>query len=390
MDAPVNTVAENMPKRAEGAVLISVAALLLVAAPVLACFSQADLCAVEVVLSKPGVSYDLSKLNVEQVEPGVYAYRSPADSRLLVLISEQRLRPESGEKFLAVRVQVPLRRVLVHKLGWQASCSEKLVYGPVELELNSGIGEASLDLGVLNLTEAAILMFKPVLEASGASKLSAGGVLELHGEKDSYRINTPCIAAFDKECVRIAVIIPGYDVPMEVEAGTYTVKAVVSWASSSSVKGEFRVHVLSCPPKPQEDIEETVAPAYNVSHDELAAVLRAELEWLTRAGVVSGLSSEDVEAITGAAHVGYAGWNSRLIWWDGGWRPYYEAGVAVLVRCVAAPPQVMNLEAVELIPYRAESGGTAVAQNLIPLYVSAAVALTAALIVAAALLRRYW
>ena len=63
--------------------------------PAFACFSPADPYAVEVLLNKPGVSYDLSKLSqqseVVQTPSGAYVYRSRYDERLIVALSEQGL-----------------------------------------------------------------------------------------------------------------------------------------------------------------------------------------------------------------------------------------------------------------------------------------------------------
>ncbi|MEM2598005.1 MAG: hypothetical protein QXT50_05015, partial [Thermofilum sp.] len=129
-------------KKLGKAALALLAALLFSAVSVLACFSQADLYAVEVVLNKPNVTYDLSKLRVEQVEPGVYAYRSPVDSRLVVALSELELPPWSG-KFLGVRVQVPLRTVLQQAYSCGVELATVTVLGPLEVELDAGEGEVS-------------------------------------------------------------------------------------------------------------------------------------------------------------------------------------------------------------------------------------------------------
>ena len=87
------------PAAAESGLALVFAALLILAstlaAPALACFSPADPYAVEVLLNKPGVSYDLPKLSqmdgVVQTPSGAYVYKSRHDDRLLVVISEQGL-----------------------------------------------------------------------------------------------------------------------------------------------------------------------------------------------------------------------------------------------------------------------------------------------------------
>ena len=77
-----------------------VAILALSGALSLACYSPADAYAVEVVLNKPGVSYNLSKLaGVECVVAvsyfgsyAAYAYKSHYDDRLVVVVSKQGLK----------------------------------------------------------------------------------------------------------------------------------------------------------------------------------------------------------------------------------------------------------------------------------------------------------
>ncbi|MEM2824166.1 MAG: hypothetical protein QXF69_08705, partial [Thermofilaceae archaeon] len=75
-----------------------------------ACFSPADIYAVEVVLNKPGVEYDLSKLTgaseIEYANGVGYAYQSHFDPRLIIVLSEQRVNDDA--KHLAVRVQAPV------------------------------------------------------------------------------------------------------------------------------------------------------------------------------------------------------------------------------------------------------------------------------------------
>jgi len=67
----------------------------------------------------------------------------------------------------------------------------------------------------------------------------------------------------------------------------------------------------------EESRDSRFVPAYNISEEEVKEALRRELEWLLENGVISGLSGDDVEAIVSAAKLGYAGWNGRLVWFNG-------------------------------------------------------------------------
>ncbi|MEM3944153.1 MAG: hypothetical protein QXJ59_08695, partial [Thermofilaceae archaeon] len=97
-----------MSGKTASAVLVLVTAVVLPL--VAACFSPADVYAVEVVLNKPGVEYDLSRLTgaseIEYANGVGYAYRSHFDPRLIIVLSEQRVNDDA--KHLAVRVQAPV------------------------------------------------------------------------------------------------------------------------------------------------------------------------------------------------------------------------------------------------------------------------------------------
>ena len=79
-------------------------------------------------------------------------------------------------------------------------------------------------------------------------------------------------------------------------------------------------------------------PAYDVSEEDIREALRAELKWLSESGVISGLSEDDIETIASTAELGYAGWNGRLVWSEGRWVPYSSTEGAVVLRCVGVPP----------------------------------------------------
>ena len=130
---------------AVGCALAAVIAAL--ASPALAaCFGAADLYAVEVVLNKPGVEYDLAKLagaeGVAEVDYFIayaaYMYRSHYDERLVVVVSVQGLRyanvraAGSGPAFaVAVRgLRVSVERLAEgvdrarSELGWRVEARE--------------------------------------------------------------------------------------------------------------------------------------------------------------------------------------------------------------------------------------------------------------------------
>ncbi|MEM1690919.1 MAG: hypothetical protein QXG48_03980 [Thermofilaceae archaeon] len=377
-----------------------------------ACFSPADIYAVEVVLNKPGVEYDLSKLTgareIEYANGVGYAYRSHSDPRLIVVLSEQRVNDDA--KHLAVRVQAPVawREYKTLTCSIPPPCHSNLRES-ISLPVSPREGEAEVALGTLTLNSSCYLRFKPVLSAQteGNASLIVSGSLLLKEvvEGIEYRISMPCLLSVGEGCARILALIPGYDAPMLVKPGAYEVTLTLSWSTStqttltvlrlniecsctpwaplprelgweleegvltkriggatlrvsssggfcqiviegaadlSEVKGEleklFEAISLGAELIRKCELVETVDSrltlAEQVSEDDVKAALKAELEWLVENRVVSGLEPADTALIAAAAKLGYAGWNQRLVWYEGGWIPYSQVPGATLVRCV--------------------------------------------------------
>lgn len=82
-------------------------------------------------------------------------------------------------------------------------------------------------------------------------KIILGGVLTLRGEKLTYKISMPGFVATEP-FVRIMMVIPGYDAPLEIEPGKYAVDLEIFWdakghatviAELNIVEGEFKVRI---------------------------------------------------------------------------------------------------------------------------------------------------
>ncbi|MCD6507619.1 hypothetical protein J7M22_13475 [Candidatus Poribacteria bacterium] len=62
------------------------------------------------------------------------------------------------------------------------------------------------------------------------------------------------------------------------------------------------------------------------------AAMKLELKWLSANGVIKGVTDEDVKGISEAIKAGTAGWNSRVVFDEGRWQPYYETKNPMLLR----------------------------------------------------------
>ena len=65
---------------------------------------------------------------------------------------------------------------------------------------------------------------------------------------------------------------------------------------------------------------------------DFGASMKTELERLMDDGVITGLTDGDVDEIASASVRGAAGFNSRIVYEDGGWIPYRETGNPIMLR----------------------------------------------------------
>ena len=420
----------------------------------LACTTPADRYAVEVVLNKPGVRYDLSKLagleGVASVEYfgaySAYAYRSRYDGRLVVVVSEQELeyaaRPSSDEFVTVVSVKgldITLEQVSVDaeeirdRLGWDVEPVPlppipggralglvfiKAVDGAevrVLLRVAESAGESrgcAVELGLMvrGVDEVSDELASKIRSEIGAL-LDEVGLPQLKGLLKTHMIKGALVRRplEQEKYVAVRVQIPMKQIVITTTMHTCSISVKVNplelkveearklgwggWVKrdiendfvsfalakslgevrlrlegkgaggevhlslrvegadelSAAVLGEFKEALKAmgldeglvdkCPFRRFEEPRDfRPAPAYDVSESDLKGALKAELEWLVENGVISGLSKDDVRAIVSAAKLGYAGWNSRLVWSNGKWVPYHSTEGAMVLRCVGAVP----------------------------------------------------
>ena len=72
----------------------------------------------------------------------------------------------------------------------------------------------------------------------------------------------------------------------------------------------------------EEIITNTNFASGNVDVFNFSEALRIELSWLRDNKVISGLDDEDINEIAGEAREGTAGYNSRIVYFEGSWLPY--------------------------------------------------------------------
>ena len=115
----------------------------------------------------------------------------------------------------------------------------------VGLNIDSGRGSATYkDLATVRVPEETCIVFRPSLErVEGNFTLLLGGILTLKPLEggETYTIHMPCLVERGTRCVRIQTVIPGYDEPMSVKPGTYSVSLQLTWTASG--KGSFHLAI---------------------------------------------------------------------------------------------------------------------------------------------------
>ena len=324
--------------------------LLMLSLPLaVACFSPKDRYAVEVVLNKPGITY-----NPNATVPGVLN----VGERSFVM------RLWNGSDGLHVRVEIPQKR----ETGAYWSYSGVLVITEGNLSQLTKMGwigtsmvKNGSSVNVFKKGNVTLKISFPKKECSSDSDCATGGCSgEICAPKwEAGKIASPCVYAKWYDCLKLT--------------SCGCVNGTCSWKPNpafekclkehgvdpSKVIRAGRVRVEATGPNPEE-LEKALkeffsvvginctnitllsgsreGPAYRPEEVNASKVVKAALSELLRDGAVKGLSDRDIEEISAIANWGDAGWNSRIGWYETkngtfAWIPYYESKDPQLVRC---------------------------------------------------------
>ena len=92
--------------------------------------------------------------------------------------------------------------------------------------------------------------FKASGEENGNASIIMSGTIILTNDKGKvYKIPMPCFLDSGVGCVRIAVVIPGYDDYLYLPPGKYTLSLVLSWTNASG-QGELHITIDAEAEKP--------------------------------------------------------------------------------------------------------------------------------------------
>lgn len=114
----------------------------------------------------------------------------------------------------------------------------------VELDISTEKGMKDFgEIALIDIKKPDVLRFKLIdWDIRGLQSLSLSAKVHLVSKGANYSINMPCILCFNASCTRVTVIIPGYDVPLRIEPGNYSLRLEVYWFEAKH-SGKVRLSI---------------------------------------------------------------------------------------------------------------------------------------------------
>ena len=320
-------------------------ALLAIAAVVIAgtshaCVSPEDPYSVEVLLNKPGLSYDLSTLksaeNVVDVNPEligvsgeVVVYKSHYHEDLAAIMYESSI--ETAEETISVRLTPKVHEVTEYRYKTKAQISK------TEFEPHQNFSHLT--------TPEELQIPGWTIKQSGVSCVADECFYSYSAE---YKKNDNWIeiSFFPPERTRGGIEI---DIETNKELSEKLKNEILNVISSMFYLGKPDFQKITDALHEMEKEEMKVPePVFNFTDEEAKEALKTELEWLSNTRIVKGLSDEDIQEIKNTTKVGYAGYNSRIFYEDGKWIPYSESENPEMTRVKAVAVCSFSLKGIQI------------------------------------------
>ncbi len=302
--------------------VLSMLLILVFAFQATACFNPTDMFATEVVLNKPGASYDLelirSAANVS-FEEGAFVYRSHFDKRVAAILEPiDESGPAEMLKGLSVKIQIPTRNVITTRVSTIVRFElENVVMGVADKDFLASLG---YEVGVFGRDIAP----PPV---PGDDDIVPNTVsISLRKENVSLNINHHQIDGQDR--VEFSADIE------EPAAFTDELKAEFKKILTSLALDETALDRVD-PEVVKIDLED-LAEAVDVDKDsfDFKSAMKTELDWLATSEIISGVDDRDIAETAEVAEAGCAGWNARIVYYKENWLPYNQTDGPMLFRDV--------------------------------------------------------
>ncbi len=129
-------------------------------------------------------------------------------------------------------------------VGVKQEYNSSTVAVDVELNIDSKEGVKLINLGSLNIPTGNIVIKKELSRYEGNFTLVLNGELLLSSDKRNYSIGMPCLLDLGGQCFRILMLIPGYDVPLNVEGGYYNLTLILRWNAEGVGKFNLKLFLV--------------------------------------------------------------------------------------------------------------------------------------------------
>lgn len=95
----------------------------------------------------------------------------------------------------------------------------------------------------IRLSEDTYIQFKAEPQSiTGNLTIVMNGKAILSSPTQKYVVKMPCILSYNTQCIRILMLIPGYDEPMKVPRGEYNITLIISWDKAEG-EGEINLKI---------------------------------------------------------------------------------------------------------------------------------------------------
>ena len=259
-----------------------------------ACISPYDNYAYEILMNKPGISFNIEKLRQLCVEVGSkYIKPSITDSRVFIIIYSVDLKELNLGEGLAYSIRFQVNPKLIDKKVFIAT----------------------------------YLIKHPILPKEGIIT----DINELFIVKRKYTIE-------DNKFVEVAEITV-VNINPKVSLAEFIEDSLNKISSKFNIPVEY---IKVC------DVRETSVKAIDVKTEiPWSEVVFKELIYLSEEGIIEGLEQSDIETLSEMAKPGLAGWNSRIVYQET-WKPYYETSNPLLIKTLCGPRELEYIAYLEM------------------------------------------
>ena len=114
----------------------------------------------------------------------------------------------------------------------------------LEFSVDFGKGEVFFEnIGIINMeSQGSVRLRAEVVSVEGLDRIVLNGKAFLKSDEAEYEILMPCIYSLNAECYRILMVIPGWDQPLRIKPGKYSLSVKLTWANAEG-KGKVKLRI---------------------------------------------------------------------------------------------------------------------------------------------------